>query len=45
MYFDDVVVEFKTFFAFIQVGSGHTVALQRTCKSDYKIFTIDFRNT
>jgi hypothetical protein len=25
MYFDAVVVEVKTFFTFIQVGSGHTV--------------------
>ena len=25
MYFDAVVVEFKIFFTFIQIGSGHTV--------------------
>ena len=25
MYFDAVVVEVKTFFTFIQIGSGHTV--------------------
>ena len=25
MYFDDVVVKVKTFFTFIQIGSGHTV--------------------
>ena len=25
MYFDAVVVEVKTFFIFIQIGSGHTV--------------------
>ena len=27
MYFDAVVVEVKTFFTFIQIGSGHTVWL------------------
>ena len=28
MYFDAVVVEVKTFFTFIQIGSGHTVLAQ-----------------
>ena len=27
MYFDAVVVKVKTFFTFIQIGSGHTVAV------------------
>ena len=38
MYFDAVVVEFKTFFTFFQIGSGHTVHAASNCVSHGPIF-------